>query len=200
METRKYLWGHVFRSSSVDFNTRSTIDWLLGGGKGEGSSSIDHNLFLANPCCSSAPKFATCNGYYSLYFITVFYWEKKKKTKKMVLWIVECIPEESKWVCHLLWILVVSKQPAHIENVLMCHDHTNAHNIHEFRSLLIWYLTILQKKMKRFWLWSLKYIVGSPYCSWKVALLAFHSSKKQPDLHTRAPRWKKKKKRMNQNQ
>ena len=47
-----YLQG-VFKSTSVDFNIRSTDDWLSKGGRGEGSLSNDHILFLANPCCSS---------------------------------------------------------------------------------------------------------------------------------------------------
>lgn len=55
-----YLRGHVFRSSSVDFSIRSTDDWLLDGDKGDGSSSNDQNLFLANPCCSSEPMFPNC--------------------------------------------------------------------------------------------------------------------------------------------
>lgn len=50
-----YLWG-VFKSTFVDFNIRSTDDWLSKGGRGEGSLSNDHILFLANPCCSSEPR------------------------------------------------------------------------------------------------------------------------------------------------
>lgn len=55
------LCGQVFRSSSVDFDIRSTVDWLVAEGNGEGSLSTDHNLFLANPCCSSKPKFPIYN-------------------------------------------------------------------------------------------------------------------------------------------
>jgi len=52
-----HLWGHIFKSSSVDFNTKSTVDCWLAGGRGEGSLSSDQNLLRANPCRSSAPKF-----------------------------------------------------------------------------------------------------------------------------------------------
>ena len=57
----------------MDFKTRSIVDGVLpeveveveaevevggeGEGKGEGDLSTDHNLFLANPCCSSVPRF-----------------------------------------------------------------------------------------------------------------------------------------------
>lgn len=58
---KMYLWGHIFKSSLVGLRIKSVKTLLVASvGKGGGSSSNVHNLFLANPCASRGPRFENC--------------------------------------------------------------------------------------------------------------------------------------------
>ena len=66
-------------------------------GRGGGLSSMNHNLFLANPCFSIFPCVPNC-----IYMVLLDDWSRQKDYNEFmeVIYMYVSILGESKWVCH----------------------------------------------------------------------------------------------------
>lgn len=101
LDLKSYLRGQALNSSSVGLNIRSTDEWLLSGGKGEGSLSNDHILFLANPCWSSAPRVPNYDNR-KRWNHALF--RKREREQYASVESLDSRPEESRLEYLLLWL------------------------------------------------------------------------------------------------